>query len=265
MSGQPEFCDDAKSTEELVDFALSERNDELAWQAVVVLHFRGTEEVLERAQRLATSYCARERRLAADILGQLGVPDRTFPVECTDILCRMLSGEEDAQVLASIMIALSFQNCADAITLVTRFSDHSDPAVRHAVVLALGSAECPDAITSLIHLSRDVDDDVRDWATFTLGTLFETDTLQIRDALFDRIADPHGDTRGEALLGLARRKDPRAIDALKTELRSDCVGVLAVEAAEAFASLELRQYLLNLQRWWEVDPQLLARAIAACG
>ena len=265
MSGQPEFPDDARSTEELVSFALSELSEELAWQAVTVLHFRGTEEVLERAQRLATSSCNRERRLGADILGQLGVPDRTFPVECTEILCRMLSVEEDAQVLASILIALSFQNCSDAISLVTGFLDHSDPAVRHAVVLALASAECPEAITYLVSLSRDADDDVRDWATFTLGTLFETDTPQIRDALFERIADRHDDTRGEALLGLARRKDSRIVDALKTELGSDCVGALAVEAAEALASAELRQHLVNLQKWWDVDPQLLARAITASG
>ncbi len=264
MSGQSE-CDDLRTIDELVGSALSETREELSWQAVTVLHFRGTQEVLEQAIRLSASSCNRERRLGADILGQLGVPDRTFPVECTDILCRMLSVEEDAQVMASILIALSFQNCADAISLVSRFSDHSDPAVRHAVVLTLASAECPDAITSLVRLSRDVDDNVRDWATFTLGTLFETDTQPIRDALFDRIADRHDDTRGEALLGLARRNDSRVVDGLITELGSDRVGALAVEAAEAFASAELRQHLVNLQGWWDVDPQLLERAMAASG
>jgi HEAT repeat protein len=177
----------------------------------------------------------------------------------------MLPAEEDAQVLASILMALSFQNCADAISLVIRFSDHSDPTVRHAVVMALASAECPEATTCLIVLSRDADDNVRDWATFALGTLFETDTPQIRDALFERITDRHDDTRGEALLGLARRRDSRVIDALKTEFGSDCVGALAVEAAEAMSSPQLRQSLVKLRQWWDVDPQLLARAIAACG
>ena len=265
MSGQHEFCDDSRSTAELVDFVLSTHSDELTWQAVTVLHCRGTEEVFEQAKRLSVCSSKRERRLGADILGQLGVPERTFPVECTDVLCRMLSVEEETEVLASILIALSFQNCSDSISLVARFSEHSDPAVRHAVVLALASAECPDAITSLVHLSRDVNDNVRDWATFALGTLFDSDTPQIRDALFDRIADGHDDTRGEALVGLARRKDSRVIDALKAELGSDRVGTLGVEAAEALASAELRQHLLKLQPWWDVDPQLLARAIAVCG
>ena len=186
-------------------------------------------------------------------------------MESTDILTGMLSAEEDAQVLSSILIALSFQDSADAISLIIRFADHSNPAVRHAVVLALASTECSDAIACLCAQSKDADDNVRDWATFTLGTLFETDTPRIRDALFERITDRHDDTRGEALLGLARRKDSRVIDALHKEFESDCVGALAVEAAEAMASPELRQYLVNLQTWWDLDSQLLARAIAACG
>jgi HEAT repeat protein len=70
-------------------------------------------------------------------------------------------------------------------------------------------------------MSRDTDNNVRDWATFALGTLFDADTPEIRDALFDRVADPHDDTRSEALVGLARRSDPRVTDGLKTELASD--------------------------------------------
>ena len=263
MSGQPE-CDDQRTIDELVRFALSETSEELSWQAVTVLHFRGTQEVLEHAKRLSASSCNRERRLGADILGQLGVPDRTFSVECTAILCGMLSVEEDAQVLASILIALSFQNCSDALPLISSFSDHSDPNVRHAVVQALATEECPAAITNLVRLSKDSDDNVRDWATFALGTLFEADTAEIRDALFERIADSHNDTRGEALVGLARRKDSRVIDTLRREFASDCIGTLSIEAAELIASKELRQPLVKLQQWWNVDPQLLARAIAAC-
>lgn len=265
MSVQPVFSEDVRTIDELVNFALSEVSEELAWQAVSVLHRRGTAEVLQYAKRLSTSPCDRERRLGADILGQLGVPDRTFPIECATILRGILDTEQDTAVLSSILIALSFQNCADAIPLAVRFSSHSSANVRHAVVLVLATEECPTAVTCLVRMSRDTDNNVRDWATFALGTLFDTDTPEIRDALFDRVADPHDDTRGEALVGLARRSDPRVIDGVKTELAYDCVGSLAVEAAEAIASAELRQQLLNLQKWWDVDQDLLARAIAACG
>ena len=173
-------------------------------------------------------------------------------------------------VLTSVLIALSFQNCADAIPLVIRFSNHSDPNVRHAVVLVLTTEECPTAMTCLVRMSRDTTNNVRDWATFALGTLFDTDTPEIRVALFDRVADPHDDTRGEAIVGeaivgLARRSDPRVVDWFRTELASDGVGLLAVEATEAIASAKLNQQLLTLQKWWDVNQDLRARAIAACG
>jgi len=135
VSVQPVFSEDVRTIDELVNFALSEVSEELAWQAVSVLHRRGTAEVLQYAKRLSTSPCDRERRLGADILGQLGVPDRTFPVECATILRGMLDIEQDAAVLTSALIALSFQNCADAIPLVVRFSNHSSANVRHALYL----------------------------------------------------------------------------------------------------------------------------------
>ena len=103
-------------------------------------------------------------------------------------------------VLTSVLIALSFQNCADAIPLVIRFSNHSDPNVRHAVVLVLTTEECPTAMTCLVRMSRDTDHNARDWATFALGALFDTDTCEIRVALLDRVADPHDDARGEAIV-----------------------------------------------------------------
>jgi len=80
VSVQPAFSHDLRTIDELVNFALLEVNEELARQAVSILHGRGTAELLQYAKRLSTSPCHRERRLGADILGQLGVPDRTFPM-----------------------------------------------------------------------------------------------------------------------------------------------------------------------------------------
>jgi hypothetical protein len=42
------------------------------------------------------------------------------------------------------------------------------------------------------------------------------------------------------------------------------VGKLAVEAATYLADAQLLPPLLALERWWDVDPELLADAIAAC-
>lgn len=253
---------DPRSVHDLVNFALTESDEDTAWQAVCALHWRGSREVLLRAEELSRSQCSQERTLAADILGQLGVPDRMFPKECCNLLRKMLLHTEKPDVLNAVLFGLYHQNDVEAVPLVISFSRHPDPKVRHAVVLALTGHETPVAIECLITLSSDVDAHVRDWATFALGIQIELDTPAIREALVNRLDDPDDDTRGEALVGLALRKDERVIHALKAELSSQSVGTLAIEAAEAIASTELHSHLVSLREWWDVHPELLERAIS---
>lgn len=144
------------------------------------------------------------------------------------------------------------------------YVEHPDPRVRYGVTHALLGQDDARAIDLLIRLTTDRDADVRDWATFGIGTLSELDTPEIRGALAARLGDPHDDTRGEALIGLARRKDLRVVPALMKELSSDCVGTLAVEAAKEMGVSELRPALTKLQGWWDVDSALLEQAIVAC-
>ena len=258
--------DDQRTTAELVAVALTETDEEIAWDAVRALHWRGGLDVLEHANQLTKSNCSRERRLGADLIGQLGIPDRTNPEQCKSILRGMLTADENAEVLRAVLVAISHQNDIEAIPLVIGFSTHPDSTVRHGVVLALSihnGHEVPQAIETLIKLSNDSCEDVRDWATFALGTQIEKDTKQIRDSLADRLNDSDFDTRGEALVGLAKRNDLRAIAALKLELESDCIGCLAIEAAELIASNELYPLLVDLRGWWDIDIDLLERAIEA--
>lgn len=258
--------DDPRTTAELIAIALTETDEEVAWDAVRSLHWRGGLEVLELAMQLTKSTSSSERRLGADILGQLGIPERAYPEQCKSVLRDLLTAEENAEVLRAVLVALSHQNDIEAIPLVVRFATHPESEVRHGTVLALSmhnGHEVPHAIETLIALSNDACQRVRDWATFALGTLIEVDSKQIRDALADRLKDPDFDTRGEALVGLAQRKDVRVIAAIKIELESDCVGCLAIEAAELIASNELYSFLVDLRGWWDVDIDLLERAIEA--
>jgi hypothetical protein len=39
---------------------------------------------------------------------------------------------------------------------------------------------------------------------------------------------------------------------------------LFVEAAEMYAKPDLKPALVALQKWWDINPELLERAIAAC-
>ena len=50
-----------------------------AWNAVAALHWRGSKEVLDRAVVLTLSSDPASRARGADVLGQLGLPERTFP------------------------------------------------------------------------------------------------------------------------------------------------------------------------------------------
>ena len=76
--------------------------------------------------------------------------------------------------------------------------------------------------------------------------------------------DDNQDARDEAILGLARRRDPRALPVVFARLQDDAVGKLAVEAATYLADAQLLAPLLALEHWWDADPELLADAIAAC-
>ena len=63
-------------TDELINLALAQ--DE-PWDYIPVLQSRGSKDVLLAAQKLCLSSEIAARKLGVDILGQLGVPERTFP------------------------------------------------------------------------------------------------------------------------------------------------------------------------------------------
>lgn len=262
--GPPHPRDDPRSVGELVSTMLSGPDEGLYWDAVCTLHWRGTHEVLDRAVRLCQSACAVERRAGADILGQLGVPDRTFPESCLRTLLNMLVEEDDHDVLQAVLVALSHLRSPEAIVPASRFRDHPDPDVRHGVVLALTGLEEEKALGVLIELTRDPEAHVRDWATFGLGTQVDVDTPELRDALAGRLPDEDDDTRAEAMVGLARRSDRRVLATLRSELGSDSVGALAVEAAALIGDPGLLPALLALEDWWDVDAGSLGEAIRAC-
>jgi hypothetical protein len=68
--------DDARSVDELISVALSGPDEDHAWDAIWVLRWRVTLGVFERSSGLCWSFCPVERKLGADILGQLGIPDQ---------------------------------------------------------------------------------------------------------------------------------------------------------------------------------------------
>lgn len=246
------------------------KDEQALWDIVWILRSRGSYEVLMAATQLCESKNPFSRELGVDILGQLGVPERSYPDECGIVLLKLLETEEDINVLIAIGFALGHLKDSRGVVPLAKFKNHSCAEVRYGVVFGLLGQEDELAINTLIELSRDENEDVRNWATFGLGEMIETDTQAIRDALFQRLVNEKGQTdteaeiRQEALLGLANRKDYRVIKPLREELSSGFVGRLAVEAAKKIENSSLYPVLIELQDWWDVDRKLLEEAIHSC-
>ena len=223
--------DDPRTVTELVRAALESADEDEAWRAVRALHWRGSREVLEAALALCLSASPRERAWGADILGQIGVEERAFPEECFRAVDRLLREDAAPEVLAAAAHAMGYLGDARGVPALARLAGHPREDVRLGVARALGGRDEPEAVATLLGLTGDADGDVRDWATFGLGSLGEADGAAVREALLRRLGDPHGDTHFEAVCGLARRRDERAVPPLVELLRSDPDNLCLREAA----------------------------------
>jgi HEAT repeat protein len=241
------FAKDSRESSTLVSVVIAEPCEDLAREAVAILRYRGTHLEFEIARELASDRDPARRRLAADILGQLGWDERTCLEESVDVLLNLLD-DSDSRVVAHAATALGFRNHPRAMPGLRRKLSDTDAGVRLGVVHGLSSQSDPDAVGGLIRLTADDDRDVRDWATFGLGTLTDVDTPELRDALLARISEDDAEIRGEALIGLARRRHPKALALVRDELNRPFAGDWPIEAAELLADTTLYS---ALQAVWE--------------
>jgi HEAT repeat protein len=229
-------ADDPRSVADLIEAAFESDND-AAWEAVAALQWRGSAEVLDRVLPSTRSSDAFTRGRAADILGQLGIPERTFPDQCFDAVLPLLSDHEWEVVFAAIL-ALQHINASRAAPHIIPFAQHEHGNIRYAVAFALGGIDTAEAIDTLLALMKDADAEVRNWSTFGLGQLSDADTDGIRTALAARLADADQDVRYEAVIGLGRRRDGRVLGMLKTLLEEDGDDLFARQAAAKFLGLD---------------------------
>ena len=251
----------------LLEVARRARDDEARWDCVTHLHGVPSHEVWEGAVRLCESPEASDRCLGADVLGQLGTPRMPFRDESVVVLRPMLR-DPDPSVIRCAAVALGHLQAKEALDDLIALRAHPDAEVRHAVAFSLMSHDEPRAVAALVALSRDAEPMVRDWATFSLGSLHDADTEEVRQALASRLSDADAATRIEALVGLAARRDPRVVGDVEHVLRGGDPPHVVVDAARALASPDLLPALMALRdSGWpksEADVHLLDRAIAAC-
>lgn len=203
----------------------------------------------------------------------LGTRCNGHPEEVTSALpdlLHLLEDENRPQVLVAIADALGAMWDPRCLPPLLTLVQHPDDAVRLSVAQALNGTLCnheaPEGIAALIPLSGDPDGQVRDWATFALAQS-DSDSDAVRQALWARVEDPDGDTLGEALVGLARRHDPRVLELILRRLAED-PGNLIVEAAGELGDPAVYPSLVRLRKdgWAESDPRgpVLTDALDAC-
>lgn len=249
----------------LIELALSP-DEETAAEATMALQRRGDAETLDAMRTLLGDPRPRRRSLAADVIGQLGVPERTLPEECYQALAARFAVEDDAAVLGDLGIAFGHLRDPRAIALLLPHAHHADPRVRYGVVMGLMGHDDADALDALVALSTDADPEIRNWSTFALGTQTEVDTPAIRKALVARLDDDDPHTRSEAMVGLAERDDPAAVPAVARALREG-IDPAAIEAAARLGDPSLHAPLLALRDHPEMTARYaeeLDEALARC-
>jgi HEAT repeat protein len=208
------------TVDELFALARAAQDEDAYWETVSELHRRVEERTFKLAEVLCESILAGERCLGADVLSQLGATagasaaDSPFAPAARDVLRAVLVDETEPAVLSSAAVGLGHLHDERAIPVLAQLASHAHPLVRRGAVHGLMGHDDDRAVAALIALSADPDGEVRDWATFSLGVQIERDRPELRDALAARLGDDHGDTHGEAIRGLARRGDERALDAV---------------------------------------------------
>ncbi|HYP34038.1 MAG TPA: HEAT repeat domain-containing protein, partial [Burkholderiaceae bacterium] len=209
---------------------------------------RGSALTLSRLRVLARSANAHRRALAMDIAARLQLPggDQAFAPEDTQALLVAGLSDPNVGVQQAAIFGLGHRPAPAALPLLIGLLEHADSRIRVALARTLGSYAEVDATASLMRLARDRDDDVRDWATFGIGALRDTDDEAVRALLWTNAHDPDRDVRGEAVVGLARRGDPRVVDLLKERLNGgDCRGY-ELEAVQEMPRPELLEPLQTL-------------------
>src|ERR1041384_5492702 len=123
---------DPRSDEVLIRLASQDDDDNTeVWDAISLLHLRGSDAIWQRAAAMTRSEQPVERRRGFDILAQLGVPERQRPEETLALILDALEHEQDAAVLSSAAVAVSHRSDERAAVPLARHRHHPDALVRH--------------------------------------------------------------------------------------------------------------------------------------
>ena len=251
--------------------ALAAKSDTAYWNAIYELRGRASDPLYDQCVQLAASPIVQERLVGVDVLAQLFsclTKDGTlrplttrypFPYrkKALHLFLAMLPHEGDSGIVESLLFGIAHNNgymTRKGLDVVLPFIHAPQKEVRFAAVRALSGLQYRKAVEALMVLTEDPHAHIRNWATFGIGTLCERDNAAIRCVLRARCKDRHVETRHEAMLGLALRKDTGVKPLLDNELPR-CT-VLTLEAIEALKAHEYLPRLVAMRDETQDDPSI---------
>ncbi len=263
---------DGIDSKELIQMALVEDNEDKYWDYIGTVRLRGEKEIFELTAGMCNSKKDKERATAVRILSQLmikkkekdelglSVYEMPYREETLDIFYNTLETEVSPDVIGAILCGIGHAQEHDDYRnqdKIIKYKFHTDPDVRFGLAIALQGREDDQSVSTLIELMDDPDDEVRNWSTFGIGSQIENDIPEIRDALWKRVNDEHGETRWEAINGLAERKDERVFPFILMEIENGNPIVLVFDAAIALGDPRfiepLKKLLLDVQGEEDLD------------
>jgi len=182
------------------------------------LRERGDDEVFQLAKRLAYSKDNLYREISASILSQFGYKTKLYRGESIYLLGKLLHDKND-DVVSTAIYGFGHRKCTRYADKIASFVSSKSLPIKEALAFSLGGYEDKKSIDALILLMQDENYHVRNWSTFSLAQITECNTPKICDALYKSFSNEKSEIRGEALLGLALRKDKRTIDAIIEDLQ----------------------------------------------
>lgn len=262
-----------KSCKSLAGMALQVASDSDAhWDAIEALRRKPEPQTLVWLKNCYGSRNWRKRVLAVNVICQLGqgsFHDVPYAVETARDLLGHALRDKDWRVREAALFGLGHREAPEHLDDMLIFTVSPREALRYALAFALGKYQDERATQALLTLMRDESGLVRDWATFGLGSLCELDSEEIRAGLLGAAEDVDPETRGEALLGLAQRKDLRATPLILKELVGPFNGSWAIDAAGMLGDPVFRDALVKLRTEPEIRNtpyflRALEDAIAQC-
>jgi hypothetical protein len=233
-------------SEKIFERLVNNKSQKTYWNNISELRKRATDEIYDQAYKLTKSESDKKKIIGIDVLAQLGFDPRIRQQETIDLYFELLENGQNDDVLFSLLFGVSHNNenlTEKQVLKLIEFKNSKNKDIRYSLVSALSTIENPKAIEILIELSEDKFSSIRNWATFGIGTLSEENNDRILNALWKRTKDKHQETKLEAIVGLANRKEFKVKEQIIEKLKNGEYGTLLFDAIETLKDKDFIPYL----------------------